>query len=57
MALAASHLHGGVDIPRTDGQRTLEDAGERQHIVDLIREIRTAGADNADARLLGRGQA
>ena len=38
-----SNLHGIVDLACPDVERAAEDVGEAQHIVDLVRIIRTAG--------------
>ena len=47
-------LHALGNIRCADRECTLEDAGERQHIVDLIREVAAAGADHECARFLGQ---
>ena len=52
--IGRSNLHLLVDILRTHIQRTAEDAGECQEVVDLIREIRAARADHARTCLLGK---
>ena len=40
------HLHLLVDGARTAVERPAEDVGKAQHVVDLVREIRAAGADH-----------
>ena len=43
MACARRDLHRLGDAVGTDIEGTAEDAGERQHIVDLVREVTPAG--------------
>ncbi len=45
-------LHRVVDVRGTHVQRPAENAGEAEHVVDLVRVIRTAGADNGGAARL-----
>src|SRR5688572_18619355 len=42
------HLHLLVDVGRTRVQRTAEDAGERQDVVDLVRVVAAAGGHDGD---------
>eukprot|EP01022_Parablepharisma_sp_SALTPOND_P023573 TRINITY_DN501_c0_g7_i1.p1 TRINITY_DN501_c0_g7~~TRINITY_DN501_c0_g7_i1.p1 ORF type:complete len:1271 (+),score=484.06 TRINITY_DN501_c0_g7_i1:9557-13369(+) len=43
----AGQLHGFGDLGGAAVQRATEDVGEAQHIVDLVRIVRTAGGDDA----------
>src|SRR3954454_19188936 len=50
--VGGGELHCVADVRGTCVERTAEDAGERQDVVDLVRKIRPAGGD--DPRVLSR---
>ena len=55
--LHAGELHLLVDRGRADIERAAEDEGKAQHVVDLVREVRTPGGDDAvGAHRLGIGR-
>ena len=50
--LSRCQLHLLVDVACANIECAAENARERKHVVDLVRVVRTAGADNGSAALL-----
>ena len=51
-SLGGSHLHFLVDVAGANVERTAEDAGERQNVVDLVRIVAAAGGNDGSAARL-----
>ncbi len=51
--VGSGDLHLLIDVAGAAVERTAEDAREREHVVDLVREVASAGADNSSAGFLG----
>ena len=51
---SGSHLHFLVDVRSTDIEGAAEDAGEGQHVVDLVGIVAAAGGDDLCAAGISR---
>ena len=54
--MRSSDLHLLVDLGGANVQRTAEQAWEGQYVVDLVRVVRTAGADNGSASFFSQSR-
>ena len=50
IASAAAQLHVLGDLPRAHIEHAAEEAGEAEHVVDLVREVAAAGRHDGDVR-------